>query len=105
MRQLSEQLASPSIEDRSQNQQVMRNFSTKLAIQSVLGKEISSVELLSGPQPKLDNTGRKVVTGSCHICYKQTIKKRRKTRKSCKTCNKPVCDEHAVTTTHCKECE
>lgn len=41
---------------------------------------------------QLDHTSKKV-TGS-YKCYKQTIKKRRKTRKSCVLCSKSVCDEH-----------
>jgi len=58
-------------------------------------KQIYPNELSSEPQsPQLDHTGRKVVTGSYHRCYKQTIKKRRKTRKSCVLCSKPVFDEH-----------
>jgi len=80
----------PIIEDRFQNLQIMRNYSTKLAVESILNRQISSAELPSGSQPRLDHTGRKVVTGP-HICYKQTIKKRRKTRKSCVVCSKLVC--------------
>jgi len=52
----------------------MRNYSTKLAVESILNRQISSAELPSGSQ-QLDHIGRKIVTGSCHICYKQTIKK------------------------------
>ena len=107
LRQLSEELSVPMIEDRSQNLQIMRHYSTKLAVESILNRPTSFApadEQPSGSQPRLDHTGRKLITGSCHICYKKTIKKRRKTRKSCVACNKPVCDEHAVTMTKCKEC-
>jgi len=105
MRQLSEELVVSLVEGRSQNLQIMRNLSSKLAIESILHRQVLPPrELAPGPQPARDQTGRVKVTRSCHICYKATIKKRRKTRKSCAACKKPVCDEHAVTLTKCKEC-
>jgi len=81
----------------------MRNYSTKLTIESILNKQISSAELSSGSQ-RLDHISRKVVTCSCHICYKQTIKKNARKSENRVICSKPVCDEHAITKTQCKEC-
>lgn len=104
MRQLSKELATPMIEDRSRNPQVMRNYNTKIAIESVIGRLMNPVEDLPGPSDVRDASGRKKVTGSCHICYKQTIRKRRKTRKTCCQCDQPVCDEHATTFAKCHEC-
>jgi len=102
---LSEELAVPLVEDRSQNLQIMRNLSSKLAIESVLHRQVLPFrELAPGPQSARDQTGRVKVIGSYHICYKAIIKKRRKTRKSCAACEKLVCDKHAVTLTKCKEC-
>ena len=108
LRQLSEELCIPLIEDRATNNQVTRNFATRVAIENMIGKPIadlaSNVPTPSTSQQVLDITGRKVVVGSCHICYKGKYKKLRKTRKSCMECKKPVCDEHAKTITKCGEC-
>ena len=64
------------ITDNSFNQ-IMRHQSTKLAIESYFNKPIT-VQFTADNQPR-DNTGRKVVVGSCYICNKQPIRKRRKT--------------------------
>jgi len=45
LRQLSEELAKPHIEDRSSNNQIMRNHSTKIAIESVLGLQRITVAM------------------------------------------------------------
>lgn len=111
LRQLSEELCMPSIEDRSENPQIMRHFSIKNAVESIFGRPVNNVTstlvlpntLMSSVQ-KYDLTGRKIVVGSCYICNKGAFKKRRKTRKACDKCRKPVCNEHTVTTTHCIEC-
>ncbi|XP_071567686.1 piggyBac transposable element-derived protein 4-like [Temnothorax nylanderi] len=104
LRQLSEELAKPFIEDRSANVQIMRHFSTKLAIDSIIGLQLrpSAIPLVQN-QPR-DSSGRKQITGLCHICYKETIKRRRKTRKCCAACEKPVCDEHCKTSVKCMDC-
>ncbi|XP_018395958.1 PREDICTED: piggyBac transposable element-derived protein 4-like [Cyphomyrmex costatus] len=102
LRQLSEELAEPMIVTRSQNVQIMRNYNTKIAIESVIGRIVNPVEATRAVER--DVSGRKKVTGSCQICYKQTIRKRRKTRKACSQCNQPVCDEHAITFSKCIEC-
>jgi len=49
MHQLSKELAKSMIEDRSQNFQVMKNYSTKIAIESVIGRPVNPVETASGP--------------------------------------------------------
>jgi len=51
----------------------MRNYSTKIAIESVIGRQVNPVEADPGPSVQRDASGRKKVIGSCHICYKQTI--------------------------------
>lgn len=102
LKKLTKELAVPVVEDRSQNNQIMRHFDIKLAIQSILGREV--VQLQPRLQPIRDRTGRIAITGCCQICNAKTIRKRRKTRKSCSMCKNPVCDEHAVTRITCTAC-
>lgn len=104
LRQLSEELAKPFIEDRAGNPQVMRHFNTKLAIESIVGLQLITSEVPAVQNQPRDSTGRKKTTGSCHFCYKKTIKRRRKTRKSCAACEKPVCDEHCLSIVKCIDC-
>lgn len=103
LRQLSEELAKPFIEDRFENSRITRNHSTKIAIESVLGVQLIPVDMAQKNEVR-DNTGRKKVVGACHVCYRLTTKRRRKTRKSCANCEKPVCDEHSVSKTTCPDC-
>ena len=95
LRQLSEELAKPFIEDRAVYPQVMRHFSTKLAIESIVGLQLTPSEAPAVQNQPRDSTGRKKTTGSCHV---------RKTRKSCATCEKPVCDEHCLSIVKCIDC-
>lgn len=104
LRQLSEELSKPFIEDRSGNFQIMRHYSTKLAIESVIGLQLTPSQTPAAQDQPRDSTGRKKITGSCHVCYKETIKRRRKTRKCCSVCEKPVCDEHCISTLKCIDC-
>lgn len=104
LRQLSEELTKPYIEDRSVNQQIMRNYSTKIAIDSMIGRQLPPSSTSQGRTEPRDSTGRKIIAGSCYICSKATIRRRRKTRKCCAICNKPVCDEHSVAITNCNDC-
>lgn len=105
MRKLSEELSLPMIEHRTANSQVIRHFSTKIAVESILGHALSeTTEINSGPVVPKDKTGRKKVTGSCHLCNVLPIKRRRKTRKSCANCHQPVCDEHSINLTQCVKC-
>lgn len=106
-RQLGRELCAPFIESRSQNVQIMRHFTTKVAIESFLGQAINpyaQVTSVSTPQTQLDQTGRKKITGVCYACLHSEFKKRRKTRKACSICENPVCSEHCCTITTCKEC-
>lgn len=82
----------PVIEERSQNVQLMRNFSTKIAIESLLGRHVVQV----APTPEVDNAGRKLVVGSCYACSK-----RRKTRNACAKCRRPVCSDHSKMFAQC----
>ena len=92
--QLSEELARPFIEDRSSNKQIMRHHSTKNAIEDVLGVEFAPAPVVEKGTMATDSSGRIKVTVSCHLYYRQAIKRCRKTRKSCAKCEKPVCDKH-----------
>ncbi|CAB3251546.1 unnamed protein product [Arctia plantaginis] len=80
MRKLSEELALPMIEHRTANPQVIRHFSTKIAVESILGHALAeTIEINPGPVVPKDKTGRKKLTGSCHVCNALPIKRRRKT--------------------------
>lgn len=103
LKQLSEELAMPMVQSRFDNNQIMRNFSTKMAIQCFIGREAAAAEVL-GVQPARDQSGRIPVAGSCHVCISQIDKKRRKTRKSCSECKKPVCDQHSQNRALCVAC-
>uniref|UniRef100_A0A0K8UPC6 PiggyBac transposable element-derived protein domain-containing protein n=1 Tax=Bactrocera latifrons TaxID=174628 RepID=A0A0K8UPC6_BACLA len=60
MRKLSEELALPIIENRTANPQVMRHFSTKIAVESILGHTLTETVVINpGPETPKDKTGRK----------------------------------------------
>jgi len=108
-RQLGRELCTPFVENRSQNPQIMRHFSTKVAIESFLGRAINpyvqpTTPGSSRPQTQRDSTGRKKITGVCYTCLQSEFKKRRKTRKICSVCENPICDEHCITTATCEGC-
>lgn len=67
---------------------------------NLTSRDITSTESTQ----QTDSTGRKVVVGSCYICYQSVYKKQRKTRKSCTVCTKPVCDEHSKAITKYISC-
>lgn len=104
LRELSEELAKPTIEARMTNQQVIRNYTTKIAIESVIGREMEPSQATPTSSFERDASGRKKVTGSCHVCNKQTDKLRRKTRKTCSKCQLPTCNEHSVNLAFCNDC-
>ena len=104
LHQLSEELAKPFIEDRSSNKQIMHHHSTKNTIEDVLGIEFAPAPVVEKETVARDSSGRIKVTGSCHLCYQQTIKRRRKTRKSCTKCEKPVSDKHSSAKILCSDC-
>ena len=81
LHQLSVELAKPFIEDRSSNKQIMRHHSTKNAIENVLGVKFAPAPVVEKETVATDSSGRIKATRSCHLCYRQTIKRRRKTRK------------------------
>ena len=93
----------PFIEDRSSNKQIMRHHSTKNAIED-LGVDFAPAPVVENETVARDSSGRIKVTGSCHLCYRQTIKRRGKTHKSCAKCEKPVCDKHSSAKILCSDC-
>lgn len=105
LRQLSEELCKSFVEDRSTNAQIMRHHSTKNAIEDILGVQLGAVPNVERNVEPRDSTGRIKVTGSCYLCYRLAIKRRRKTRKSCDQCEKPVCDEHCAKKVLCFDCD
>ena len=103
---MSEELAKPFIEDRSSNKEItrMRHHSTKNAIEDVFGVEFASAPVVEKETVARDSPGSIKVTGSCHLCYRQSIKRRKKTRKSCAKCEKHVCDKHSSAKILCSDC-
>ena len=105
--QLGRELRTPFVENRSLNPQIMRHFTTKVVIKSFFGRDINSYvkpTASESSKPQFDSTGKKKITGVCHVCLTREFKKRRQTRKSCSICEFPICDEHCVSTTACEEC-
>lgn len=107
--QLGRELCTPFIENRLQNAQIMRHFTTKVAIESFLGRAINpyaqpTTSGSSRPQSQLHSTGRKKITGICYTCLQCEFKKRRKAKKICSVCENPICDEHCITTMTCEGC-
>ena len=101
LQELGKNLCMNAIRHRATNLQVTKQFTTKLAIESLLGYPIScKMESYSTTMDK--KTLRKVI-GCCHFC-KSTVKRQRKTRKCCNDCHKPVCDEHSMTIFKCNSC-
>ena len=78
----------------------MRHHSTKNAIEDVLGVEFAPAPVVEKETVARDSSGRIKVTGSWHLCYRQT---RRKTRKKCAKCEKPVCDKHSSAKILCSD--
>ena len=72
LHRLSEELTKAFIEDRSSNKQIMRHHSTKNAIEDVLGVEFASAPVVEKETVTRDSSGRIKVTGSCHLCYRQS---------------------------------
>ena len=77
LHQLSEELANPFIEDGSSNKQIMRHHSTKNTIEDVLEVEFAPAPVVEKETVARDSSGRIEVTDSCHLCYRQTIKRRK----------------------------
>ena len=70
----------------------------------MLGVEFAPAPVVEKKTVARDSSGKIKVTGSCHLCYRQTIKRRRETCKSCAKCEKPVCDEHSSAKILCSNC-
>lgn len=105
-----ENLCYPLIQQRAANKLSVRHFSTKNAIECMMGMSID--EINSGQQlddftpndgKEKDKTGRQKHTGNCYAC-KDADNHRRSTRKSCSVCKKAVCYQHSVDM-HMTQCE
>lgn len=106
LKALGRELAMPAILSRSQTPTVYRNFSTKVAIECMLGKPVEMPVPKSVPvdqQIVRDATGRLPVLGVCYKCLVAKI--RRKTRKECNHCRRPICAEHTKTISLCPPCD
>lgn len=106
LKELCQELCLPQITLRSKCAQTMRHRWTKVAAEAVLGIEIKTKPpvLEEEEDEKRDATGRKVVVGSCFLCYQESVRRRRKTRKFCPVCARPICNEHTVIEYMCSSC-
>lgn len=105
LKTLGRELAMPAILTRSATPTVYRNFSTKVAIECMLGKPVEMPVVLSlsaGKEIVRDSTGRLPILGVCYKCL--VTKNRRKTRKNCTQCRRPICAEHTETISLCPSC-
>lgn len=105
LKTLGRQLAMPSIVTRSQTPTIYRKFSTKVAIECMIGKPIEMPVPKPMPAQQIvrDATGRLPVRGVCYKCL--LVKNRRKTRKECDECQRPICAEHTKTINLCPSCD
>lgn len=106
LKSLGRELAMPAILTRSKTPTVYRNFSTKVAIECMLGKQVEMPVVMSVPADKQivrDSSGRLPVLGVCYKCL--LVKNRRKTRKDCNECRRPICVEHTKTISLCPTCD
>lgn len=106
LKSLGRELAMPSILRRSKTPTVYRNFSTKVAIECMLGKAVEMPVPVVVPdvQPvQRDSTGRLPILGHCFKCL--VAKVRRETRKNCTQCRRPICAEHSKTISLCPPCD
>lgn len=83
------------IEQRTSNPQARRHLAIEIAVENILDHAVENVEQYLGPVVELDKTGRKKLTGSCHMFIALPIKRLRKTHKSCDNYQQPVYDEHS----------
>lgn len=110
LKQLGIQLAMPMIIERSKTPTIYRNFSTKMAIEAMLGCPIVSSSLegnstVDNPITSMrDASGRLKIVGNCYKCLVALEKRTRKTRKQCSVCNRPICSPHTITISQCIDC-
>lgn len=93
LKELSLNLCMPEIEKRRDNPLTNRIFTTKIAIENILGSRIPHV-----PATPSSNRGMK----RCHPCSVEQIRK--STRTSCTNCDKPVCAAHHMKILVCPDC-
>lgn len=99
---LAKNLVRPEVEKRFSNPQIMRHLSSKLAIQTALGKEMQAREGNNNIPVPRDASGRLTKKGNCSICKTQQIPKQ--TRKVCDICGNPVCAIHSCNYSACTNC-
>ena len=68
LKDLAKQLCMNNIEARMSNQRVVAQFSTRSAIEHVLGRAIMDANQSAPFQQQRDETGRLKVVGSCYVC-------------------------------------
>ena len=92
----TEQRAVYCVENCSHNPQIMRHFTTKVAIESFFCQAINpfvqpTASESSKPQAQLDSTGEKKITGVCHVCLTSEFKNIAKLKNHVQ-CEFPTCN-------------
>ncbi|CAM1324636.1 Uncharacterised protein r2_g3341 [Pycnogonum litorale] len=105
LKDLANKLCMPSIEARSTNRMLTRNYFLRGAVEMVLGRRIVTLPEAAGrPHLPHGSRGATPIVGTCYVCRDQK-RKQRKTRENCVVCVQPVCDEHSISKTSCITCE
>lgn len=99
---LSKQLVLANTENRMNNNHILGQHSTRLAIESFFGRPLNIPSNMLPNQQSGPSTlnSRK----DCRICVTQDEKLRRKTRFYCTKCTNPVCQQHSKVDYTCFSC-
>ena len=105
LKELANRLCMTSMEARSNNRMLMRNYFIRSAVEMVPGRRIvTSRENVAVARAPHGSRGPTQIVGSCCVCRDQK-RKQRKTRKICVICGQPVCNEHSVSKMMCIPCK
>ncbi|XP_017486329.1 PREDICTED: uncharacterized protein LOC108374816 [Rhagoletis zephyria] len=77
-----------NIKNRLTNVQIMRNYTTKIAIESIIGLQKITVDVTPNPSIERNAPGRMEVTGCGFICNNQEKKKDEKRGRTAGNVNK-----------------
>ena len=78
--QLGRELCTPFVKNCSLNPQLMRHYTTKVAIESFFDRAINlfvQPTASESSEPQLNSIGRNKITEVCHVCLTREFKKRR----------------------------
>lgn len=98
VKDLALELCRPEIERRRENSYVNRIFTTKSAIEALLGVPIAKNNVVEKTKKSSSNNNR------CQLC-KDNGNPRKSTRTFCVLCDIPVCKSHKITASLCDNCD